>query len=967
MASKRIKGIIVEIGGDTSPLGKALKEADEAAKKTQSELKDIDRALKETPNSTVLWKQKQELLTKAIEDSKNKLKVLQEAQDEMKRKADSGEIGEETYRNFQREVERAKGELEKLRGELWNTNGKLEEMGDDAKDAGKKLDNMGDDAKDAAKDMDDAGDEAEGFGDKLQTAAGVVAAATTAIVGGLVGCVEASRDYRTEMGKLESAFTSAEHSSESAKETYQELQGILGETEQAVEAAAFIAKIADSEKELAKWVDIATGVYATFGNSLPVESLTEAANETAKTGALTGGLADALNWAGVNEEEFQAKLDKCNTEQERQALIAETLIGLYGDTAEAYRINNAEIIEANKASESLNASMAGVGESMEPILNKLKGEGAEIASKILPKVTDFAEDFNDNLPDIIEHVKDLIPLAKGAGTAFVTWKALNGIGSGITMVKKLTDVLKTTSGLASLTSTGILGIGAALAVGVGSYVYSAKKAEEARLQEIFEEATEESRNLAEEITNSAEAMKTMKEEADAQVEADKVMIDQTQRLYEELQTLCDENGNVKAGYEDRVSYITKELEEATGIEIDLVDGQIQKYGELKDSIEEVIKKKRAESMEAAYSGAYQQALTDNANASKQYVEAQGIVTENKNEITRLKTKAENAARAQYKSTSHLGDFTYANSDAWSTFLSEADIEKLRIAETNIVNAQNSMTELKGNFKQNQADIENYEKATEAMFDGNYSLAQAYYSQIGDLSYASLVDAESTLDEQVEAVKSAYNEALKEYEASLILGDTKAKETFSSTVASIVQQATVSGVDAGTLLSSGIVGELEKIDGFDATMLLEFAKALGIDFGTALGYVSAEKAQEILSQQLSMVQVGINVKQTVDGVMANFISKVNQSKLPAYANGGFHRTGTGIVAEAGPELIEIVNGGAKITPLTDTARNTAVGGASKPVNIYNTIYATISNDYDVDRMAERMAQRQKAIDMGKGGR
>ncbi len=960
MASKRIKGIIVEIGGDTSPLGKALKEADEAAKKTQSELKDIDRALKEAPDSTVLWKQKQELLTKAIEESKNKLKVLQDAQEEMNRKLESGEIGEETYRNFQREVERAKGELEKLRGELSDTNGKLDDMGNDAKDAGKKLDNMGDDAKDAAKDMDDAGDEAEGFGDKLQTAAGVVAAATTAIVGGLVGCVEASRDYRTEMGKLESAFTSAEHSSESAKETYQELQGILGETEQAVEAAAFIAKIADSEKELATWVDIATGVYATFGNSLPVESLTEAANETAKTGALTGGLADALNWAGVNEEEFQAKLDKCNTEQERQALIAETLIGLYGDTAEAYRINNAEIIEANKASESLNASMAGVGESMEPILNKLKGEGAEIASKILPKVTDFAEDFNDNLPDIIEHVKDLIPLAKGAGTAFVTWKALNGIGSGISMVKKLTDVLKTTSGLAGLTSSGILGIGAALAVGVGSYVYSAKKAEEAKLQEIFEEATEESRNLAEEITNSAEAMKTMKEEADAQVEADKVMIDQTQRLYEELQTLCDKNGIVKAGYEDRVSYITKELEEATGIEIELVDGQIKKYGELKNSIEEVIKKKRAESMEAAYSGAYQQALTDNANASKQYVEAQGIVTENRNEINRLKTKAENAAMAQGKSTSHLGEFTYENRDAWSMFLGGADFESLRAAEANIVNASQSMETLKKTFKQNQADIENYEKATEEMFEGNYSRAQVYYSQIGDLSYASLVDAQSTIDEQVAAVKTACDEALEKYKASLELGDTKAKETFSSTVANIVQQATENGVDAGTLLSSGIIGELEKIDGFDATMLMKFADALGVDFGTVLGNVSVKKAEEIMSQRWS----DTNSTSSTPAYQFHFAPKQNKA-ITAYANGGFHRTGTGIVAEAGPELIEIVNGGAKITPLTDTARNTAIGGTSKPVTIYNTIYANVSSDYDVDTLAERLARKERQINAGKG--
>jgi len=129
------------------------------------------------------------------------------------------------------------------------------------------------------------------------------------------------------------------------------LQGILGETDQAVEAANHLAKLANNEEELSNWTNIATGVYATFGASLPIENLTEAANETAKVGTLTGGLADALNWAGVNEEAFQAQLDACSNEQERQTLIMETLNGLYSDAADKYRETNAEVIRANQANE----------------------------------------------------------------------------------------------------------------------------------------------------------------------------------------------------------------------------------------------------------------------------------------------------------------------------------------------------------------------------------------------------------------------------------------------------------------------------------------------------------------------------------------------------------------------------------------------------------------------------------------
>lgn len=120
---------------------------------------------------------------------------------------------------------------------------------------------------------------------------------------------------------------------------------------------------------------------------MPIENLTEAANETAKTGAITGGLADALNWAGVSEDEFQASLDKCSTEQERQALITKTLNGLYSDAAEKYREVNGDIIDAQKATASLNSAMAELGAIAEPIVTKLK----QLAAELLQQITPFVE------------------------------------------------------------------------------------------------------------------------------------------------------------------------------------------------------------------------------------------------------------------------------------------------------------------------------------------------------------------------------------------------------------------------------------------------------------------------------------------------------------------------------------------------------------------------------------------------
>lgn len=217
--------------------------------------------------------------------------------------------------------------------------------------------------------------------------AGVVGAAG----GAMVALTESTREYREEQGKLQTAFEAAGFASGAARSTYEALNGVLGDSGQAVEAANHLAQLCENEQQLKKWTDICTGVYATFGDSLPIEGLTEAANETAKTGALTGGLADALNWAGVSEEEFQARLDSCRNEHERMVAITSTLNGLYSETADRYRENSAEIIRANEAQDKMNAAMADAGAAMEPFVTAGKLVIAEVLSKLAPMLTSLAE------------------------------------------------------------------------------------------------------------------------------------------------------------------------------------------------------------------------------------------------------------------------------------------------------------------------------------------------------------------------------------------------------------------------------------------------------------------------------------------------------------------------------------------------------------------------------------------------
>ena len=172
---------------------------------------------------------------------------------------------------------------------------------------------------------------------------------------------------------------------------------MLGDDGQATEAAAHIAQITTNEQEMAEWTTICEGVYATFGESLPIEGLTEAANETIKVGKVTGSLADALNWAGISEDEFNAKLAACKSEEERATLVRETLNGQYLEAASIYEDTAESILAANEAEAAYAEAMADLGETMEPINTALTDFKTQVIEEIKPIIEDIIYKYG---PDI---------------------------------------------------------------------------------------------------------------------------------------------------------------------------------------------------------------------------------------------------------------------------------------------------------------------------------------------------------------------------------------------------------------------------------------------------------------------------------------------------------------------------------------------------------------------------------------
>lgn len=214
-----------------------------------------------------------------------------------------------------------------------------------------------------------------------------------------------TKEFREEQTKLNSAFVAAGASAKEASQAYNGLFRFLGKSDVAVEAANHLAKITTNTKALAEWTTIAQGIYATFGDSLPIEGLTEAANESIRVSKVTGVLADALNWAGVSEDDFNAALAQTNSLAEREVLLRSTLNGLYQNAAQIYEQNNRRIIEQNEAQARLNATMARIGQQTQVLSTAWINLKSVVLSVLAPAIIYVSTVFSVLIDKIASAIK----------------------------------------------------------------------------------------------------------------------------------------------------------------------------------------------------------------------------------------------------------------------------------------------------------------------------------------------------------------------------------------------------------------------------------------------------------------------------------------------------------------------------------------------------------------------------------
>lgn len=475
MANAKIRGITVEIGGDTTKLGKALQNSETSTRSLQSELRQVEKLLQLDPSNVDLVAQRQRILSQAVEETSEKLRILEKAEQQVIDQFNRGDIGEDQLRAFQREIIETQNKLSKFEGDLDGTGDAIKKVGDSAEES------------------------SEGFtvfkGALADIVSNVIQSAVSSIgnlVGSLLELSEATEEYRTMQAKLEGSSKTFGYSVEFAKDKYEEFYSYVGDDQMATNAITNLMGIGTSTDSISKLAEGATAVWASYGDSIPIEGLTEAINETITVGKVTGGMADTINWAknaneGLKtalegnktaqkayndaikeglpvEDAFNEALAKITDEQERADVVAKFLNVTYGESKTAYDELNKSVLGANEAELALKDTQAQLGEAVAPVNTAITDLKNQALEAILPLVENLAKAFLDMyeyLQKNPEVVKALTTVVIALGTAFTVLAgtlAIQGLINGVTKAFALlnTTMLANPAVLVTALITGIV-------------------------------------------------------------------------------------------------------------------------------------------------------------------------------------------------------------------------------------------------------------------------------------------------------------------------------------------------------------------------------------------------------------------------------------------------------------------------------------------------------------------------------
>lgn len=504
MAKRRnIKGITIEIGGDTTKLDRALTKVDKSAKSTADQLKDVERLLKLDPTNVELLAQKQDLLSQRVEQTGDRYKMLQDTVDTVTASNVKWTEWENAQASIQGQITRTRNELlnleaeaenlsnlgfdadstdmlaiqEQIDGTVERLNGLDQKLKDTYEELGRPVSvdqykalqrelieskDAYDKASKAAEDFDIANAQAEasaketadalsGMADKAKSvgdAFAPVSKGAAALVGAAVATVPATDDLRQRLSMLQTNATEAGYGMDTMTEALRTLYTASGDMDASIEALSNLLMAKIPESDMLRTVNELSGAVIAFPDTLKLESLADGLQETLATGEATGAFGELLERLGVNLETVNTNMALTTTETGKQTIALQELTraGL-GELHAAWETNNEDLIKSRESQYDLQVATAEFAETILPFMTQL----TDLLSDVLGWFTELPDGVQKGLMAFTVGAALISPFANGLGNV------LNLAGKFTT---KLPEMSTAISGFASgggATLTGLLG------------------------------------------------------------------------------------------------------------------------------------------------------------------------------------------------------------------------------------------------------------------------------------------------------------------------------------------------------------------------------------------------------------------------------------------------------------------------------------------------------------------------------
>ena len=434
----------IEFKAVTSEFTNGIRGVNSSLKTMQNELKLNSAQLKGNGEDASLLTQRQQILQRQYDATTQKIELTQRSLEEAKRLL--GENSTE-YRNLENSLLRARTAQQNIQNELNQTSSGFTTL------------------KGA-----------------ISTFAGNVLTSAVSKIGELSSKLlelnEETKEFRMNIAKLDGSTSQYGYSTEFTNKKMKELYGYFQDDQVAVNTISNLQGMGLTEKELNNTLSASIAVWTAYGDSIPIEGLTESVNETAQVGKVTGSLADALNWAGISEDDFNKRLEKCNSTKERAQLITDTLNGAYGKSKETYDKNTESLRKNNEANYELIDAQARLGEAIEPVdtaITNLKASALEAIEPVIKQVANgingLIKAFNGLPQEAKTTIVAVTAIATGivvligvAGAISSAWGVITGIFSaGINVFAGAIAAISPPI----LIAVGV--IGALIAIGIALY------------------------------------------------------------------------------------------------------------------------------------------------------------------------------------------------------------------------------------------------------------------------------------------------------------------------------------------------------------------------------------------------------------------------------------------------------------------------------------------------------------------